>query len=212
MAFKPLLEKLGLYDRARFLKREWGAWREFRDWKRNSAGTGPVPHFQKRKRLSEARERFRLRTLIETGTYLGDMVESMRGEFDRVFSIELSPELAGRAASRFKSASNVEIVCGDSGKLLSALLKKVDGPALLWLDGHYSAGITARGDRDTPVMQELGAVFEDPREHVILIDDARCFGSGDYPSIEQVRKLTEQRRPGWSLDVVDDIIRILPPR
>lgn len=38
---------------------------------------------------------FELSTLVETGTYLGDMVEAQRRSFREVWSIELSPTLYG---------------------------------------------------------------------------------------------------------------------
>ena len=59
-------------------------------------------------------------------------------------------------------------------------------------DGHYSSGITFKGDKDCPVEEELNAIKEniDNFENVcILIDDVRCFVGdkpefSDYPSID----------------------------
>lgn len=45
-------------------------------------------------------------------------------------------------------------------------------------------------------------------EHIILIDDARCFvGKNGYPTIEQVKEYIIERRADWIFDVKDDIIR-----
>jgi len=78
------------------------------------------------------------------------------------------------------------------------------------LDGHYSGGITAKGILETPVKAELSHIFSDRiPDHVALIDDARIFtGYGDYPSIEQLRGLLAQIRPGLSLSSADDVIRV----
>jgi hypothetical protein len=150
--------------------------------------------------------------LVETGTYLGDMVDAMRADFEQVISIELSEELAQHARARFARASNVQVLCGDSGKLLPEVVSRLMAPTLFWLDGHYSAGVTAKGDRETPILEELEAIFSGSTgPHVLLIDDARCFGSGDYPSIQQVQALVMKYRPGWQFAVAGDIIRICPP-
>ena len=66
-----------------------------------------------------------LRVFVETGTCLGDTVESLKNDFDRVFSIELSNQLAARAQRRFASDANVTIVQGDSSKELHKLLEQL---------------------------------------------------------------------------------------
>ena len=59
-------------------------------------------------------------------------------------------------------------------------------------------------------MQELHAILDhDVDGHVLLVDDARYFtGQGDYPSLEALRALVAKRRPRWTLEVADDVIRI----
>jgi hypothetical protein len=89
----------------------------------------------------------------------------------------------------------------------------VHQPCLFWLDAHYSAGITAKGEGNTPIEEELKHIFghECAENNVILIDDARVFnGSNDYPLIEAVK--TRVRLAGYgSFHVEDDIIRICNP-
>lgn len=174
--------------------------------------SGPPPHAVKRRVLREYARRFGLRILVETGTYRGDMVEAMRGSFARVISIELSATLAAAARERFRGASNVAIEQGDSGTVLPRVLATLDGPALFWLDGHWSGGETARGETDTPVLAELEHVFADPRAgHVVLVDDARLFdGTGGYPTLDGLRELAKRRRPDWEMSVANDIIRLVP--
>jgi len=96
--------------------------------------------------LQYARQ-FDLRVLVETGTYLGEMVDAMRTAFGRVYSIELDQELYWRAVQRFAGRGSVTIVQGDSSKVLPQLLAELAEPVLFWLDGHYSAGVTAKGTR-----------------------------------------------------------------
>lgn len=187
--------------------------RDYLAWKQRGEA-GPPPHFIKQLLLRQLATRFGLRTLVETGTFLGDTVAAMRPHFDRIVSIELSAELARRARERFAQDPQVTILEGDSGALLPGVLTGLDRPALFWLDGHYSGGITAQAAVDTPVLEELAAIFAHPIDtHVVLIDDARCFdGTSGYPTIDALRTLVASHRPGWSFEVRRDCIRLLPER
>jgi hypothetical protein len=173
-------------------------------------GTLPPPHGVKQQAVLSFRRRFRLNVLVETGTYLGEMIDAVKGSFESIRSIELDETLHRKAADRFSSDRHVTLLQGDSGERLKDVLRELDRPALFWLDGHYSGGNTARGETETPIIQELGLVFGHPlaRSHVILIDDARLFtGQGDYPDIPRLRALAAEAGM-TSFDVKDDIIRI----
>ncbi len=171
----------------------------------------PPPEYKVAVILDYAR-RFHTPTLIETGTYLGDTVEAARGAFRHIWSIEIDDALFAAAVRRFAPHENVTIVHGDSAKVLPSILAGQSGPILFWLDGHFSGGITARGDQDTPIVAELEAVLaRSGQDDVILIDDARDFGAGDYPSIAAVAAMVHARRPGWSFIVDGDIIRTHAP-
>lgn len=175
----------------------------------------PPPHAVKRRNILRYRDELGLKILVETGTYKGEMVEAMKGEFEKVYSIELADHFYEAAVKRFENDANVEILHGDSGRVVKELLTRLDQPSLFWLDGHYSAGNTARGDKDTPVMEELEHIFSVPDLRcAILIDDARCFeGDSDqvYPSTDEVRALVAKHRADWKVEVEDDSIRITPP-
>jgi len=177
-----------------------------------SRGSLPSPpEVIKQNTVREYASRYGLRTLVETGTYLGDMVEASRGFFERIYTIELSQELAARATKRFTGATNVQVLQGDSGEVVADLVKLLHEPALFWLDAHYSAGITAKGEVDTPILKELSAILAGAPNHILLIDDARCFGSDPaYPTIEEVTRLVRACQPHRHLVVENDIIRITP--
>ena len=83
-------------------------------------------------------------------------------------------------------------------------------PCLFWLDGHYSEGITAKGQLNTPILAELNHILNHSiKDHVILIDDARCFnGLDDYPTIDELKKIIVDKKPALQFSVADDIIRI----
>ncbi len=183
------------------------------EW-REAGEPSPPPHAVKERILEEYASAFDLHTLIETGTYAGDMVEAMKHHFDAIFSIELSEPLVRRARRRFRSSAHVRILHGDSGQLLPGLLSRIASPCLFWLDGHYSAGITACGETATPAVQEIETILSDEAHgHVILVDDARLFtGAGGFPSVSDLRDLVLRRRPDWHFSVQHDVIRIHPRR
>jgi hypothetical protein len=99
---------------------------------------------------------------------------------------------------------------GNSSKVLPKIIKEIEEPCLFWLDAHYSEGITVKGDKETPIMEELNHIFSHSiKDHVILIDDARCFtGINDYPSIEELKHFVLNKFPKHRFNVKDDIIRI----
>jgi hypothetical protein len=140
------------------------------------------------------------------------MIEAVRNDFDEVHSIELDTKLHRTAIQRFAGASNVRLHQGNSGLVLPDLVHAINQPALFWLDAHWSRGVTARGDLDTPISTELDAVIsDDTKNHILLIDDARLFGvAKDYPSIEDVRNAVTARRPDWSVLVSEDVIHVGP--
>lgn len=193
-----------VYD---FIKSLW--WRkELREWERKGK-RGPLPYLLKQRVIKEYAHKFSLKTFIETGTYLGDMVKAVSDTFNRIISIEIDPWLAERAKKRFSIYPHISILQGDSRQLLPGLLASMGQPCLFWLDAHYSGGITAKSEVETPIEQELRCILSHFAEHVILIDDARNFvGTNDYPTLQAVRDLVNELRPGWVVEVNDDIIRI----
>jgi len=168
----------------------------------------PPPHIVKEELIKNFAQTFNTQILIETGTYLGDMVQAMRKSFTRIISFELDQTLAAQAQNRFANDNHIEIIQGDSGKLLGESLKNINEPCLFWLDGHYSGGITAKGTLETPIKNELTAILSHPIDgHVILIDDARCFtGENDYPTLDELKSLVAQHNLNFSVE--HDVIRI----
>src|SRR5438876_12021434 len=168
----------------------------------------PPPHAVKERAVREYAARFRLRVLVETGTWLGDMVARTRHAFDRVYTIELDDALWRRARSRFAGDRRVTLLHGDSAQVLPGVLASLQEPALFWLDGHYSGGPTARGSLSTPISAELRHILAHPvRRHVILIDDARCFtGEDDYPALAELERRLRAERPDSAWSDKDDII------
>ena len=180
-----------------------------RNWNRKGNPI-PAPDVVKQRTVKEYAKIFSVETFIETGTYLGDMVNAVMDTFNKIYSIELDKTLYEQAKKKFSRHRKISIFHGDSSKVLPVILADISGPCLFWLDGHYSGGITAKGDFNTPIIQELNCILDHTiRGHVILIDDAREFnGYNDYPTIEELKKRIFKKYPDWKFDIKDDIIRI----
>src|SRR2546427_510154 len=64
-------------------------WKAFRQ-------TGP-PAFIKQRRVKKLQETFGIPVFVETGTYLGEMVNAVKNRFGEVYSIEIDEHLANKA-------------------------------------------------------------------------------------------------------------------
>jgi len=173
----------------------------------------PPPHEVKQMVVNSFRKKYGYTILVETGTFLGDMVDANKHLFKKIISIELSNELFEKAKLKFASYPHVILFQGDSGKILPNIIKKIEGNAIFWLDGHYSEGITIKGDKNTPILDEVNAILSDKKfNHVILIDDARCFnGENDYPKINELLEYIYSKDNRYKVEVKDDIIRVTIP-
>lgn len=171
----------------------------------------PPPHLIKQQMILRSMNRYGPRIMVETGTLHGDMVEAMKPYFKQLYSIEISPALARKAQDRFANEGNVTIIENDSAIALKSLVPEIHEPALFWLDGHYSGGNTGKGDKDTPIMEELATIFASKLPHIVLIDDARCFGTEkDYPSVKQLESYVRSMRPNSEIVIKNDCIQISP--
>ena len=170
----------------------------------------PAPHAVKQAIVKEYEAKYRLPVFIETGTYMGEMIDAVLNLFPKIISIEFDLKLAQRAKNKYSSMRHVTILQGDSGTLLPELLSGIKEPCLFWLDAHYSGGVTGQADSETPIVKEIKAILEHPcSDHVILIDDAREFtGNNNYPTLEELRQLLKDSRNDWRMKVDADVIRI----
>ena len=144
---------------------------------------------------------------VETGTYLGTTTSFLSGLFPHVYSLEPEPKLYAAACERFKD-KNVSLFNDVSENIFPSLLPKLSGNINFWLDGHYSAGITFKGEKDCPVEDELIAIeqnFDNFNKISILIDDVRCFlpnnsSYTDYPSIDYLVDWARRMNFHWRIE------------
>ena len=148
----------------------------------------PPHHIVKQFYLLSLAKKHKLSTLIETGTYLGEMVFALEPYFTNIFSIEIDEALYSKAKHRFKNSKNITLHHGDSGRVLKKVIVDIQKPSLIWLDGHYSGPGTGMADMSTPIIDELNAISEiGHTDSVIFIDDIHCFNGFDgYPALDEL--------------------------
>jgi len=196
------LGNLARFQRQRQLKKKYQLWRK-------KGGIAPMPNYGKQRVVIDYIKRFSPEIFIETGTYKGKMVYAVQPHIHEIYSIELGKNHFQKAQQRFSGYPNIHILHGQSGQVLPKILEGIDKPCLFWLDAHWSGGSTAKGDIETPIMQEMQCILGHSKaaEHVILIDDARCFtGESDYPTLEGLESFIRDVWPDGIFEVKDDII------
>ncbi len=175
----------------------------------------PPPHEYKTKIIKRYGSDYALSNLIETGTFLGDTVRAQLRNYDYIASIELSHKLYIENVDRLKGVEKVRLYEGNSAELLKGMISDVPDKnrgVLFWLDGHYSGGVTAKGEKDTPIMNELDIIFRAGLERfVVLIDDAIDFkGKDGYPTLEGLKEYIATKERKCSVEIEKNIIRIVP--
>jgi hypothetical protein len=175
----------------------------------------PPPHEVKKLLVITNCKKYNINAFVESGTYMGEMVSAVSKFIDQNHTIELSAEIYKKTSSRLNHIPNIDFHFGDSGKMLVDIISKINEPICFWLDGHYSEGITAKGDKDTPIIEELVAISNSKLrdQHVILVDDARLFketDSKDYPNLDEFKKHIIKCFPHHKYSITDDAFCILP--
>lgn len=195
-----LIIRLKIFKRALFYQRDYNIWLL-------NGKHVPPPHLAKKELIKKYQNKHKTNVLIETGTYIGEMVNAQKNNFKSIFSIEIQPELFEAAKKRFKNNKNIHIMLGDSGLMLQTLVPSLNEKGLFWLDGHYSGGITGMSNTECPIFNELSAIFENNKNHIIVIDDANCFtGQNDYPTIENLIGFIKSKDAAYSTKIEDNAI------
>lgn len=170
----------------------------------------PPPHVIKVRTIEQFQGKTGYRVLVETGTFMGDMIFSQLHNFDQIYSIELSEQYWKNAKELFKDYPHVNLLQGDSGIKMYELIKGLKQSSIFWLDGHYSGGDTAMGEKKSPIYEELKAIFSSSLKHCLLIDDARLFdGTEDYPTLKELKSFILQNRPSAVIEIDADTISVL---
>lgn len=62
---------------------------------------------------------------------------------------------------------------------MDSLVETLDKPSVFFLDGHWSAGNTGKGNKHVPLYEELTSINKKFKHTcIVIIDDYRLFGIG----------------------------------
>jgi hypothetical protein len=160
------------------------------------------------------------RNFVETGTFKGDTAEMAARHFERVFTVEASPELFKDIERRFNDNNQVHAAIGDAPAWLAKLQPQLQGSSIYWLDAHWCQADNTSGETSQcPLIAELEAIAGLAENDIILIDDARLFTATPPPphEISSWPKFTEIVRRLFALSsrhqlsIINDVIFFYPP-
>lgn len=177
-----------------------------------AARTWPPPDELKRDHLAWLFETRGHSVLVESGTYLGGTVDYFHDRAARIVSIEIEPGLHAAAEARFASSAHVEILLGDAARHVPRVVAALDEPPLVFLDGHFSHGITGRGDEVEPAATILDDLAALPLKAgtTIVVDDLRLFGCDpDFPSLDSLLEAARRAVPAARIYGAVDALVVL---
>jgi hypothetical protein len=129
---------------------------------------------------------------LETGTLVGETTLNVQPYFEQVYTIELS-EGYYNYFNDVKIQNNYDNIFnyfGDSSVVIPNIIESLEKKdrVVFWLDGHWSSGDTAKGEKDCPLIEECKSIdlLYKSDKGIILIDDYRLFGTNidqDWSSI-----------------------------
>ncbi len=190
-SLRRLLKKSSLYPAYKAL----GHYPDYWYWLLRGKPTR-IPHIMKQKTVLRFGRQYELRTLIETGTYYGEMVSGLKNDFARIVSIEFDSGLAAAAKRKFKNSPHIEVLQGSSELMVQQTLATLTEPALFWLDAGYFlwAGEHKTTDR---LMTELDSIFRHGiPNHVVLVDDVVSWSGRDgTPEVTELEREIQRKYP-----------------
>ena len=163
------------------------------------------------------KEKFNIRSFIETGTYQGNTAAWAARNFDNVYTIEFAEEIYNKTKLLHEHLTKVQFMFGDSREVLSRILPDA-GRSVIWLDAHWCS-LGSYGENDQcPLLKEIEIINTFDKDHFILIDDARLFLSPpplpnlitDYPNINQLVNLLNSGNR--KIYIYEDVIFAVPDK
>lgn len=140
--------------------------------------------------------------VIETGTFEGYTTKFFANHFEEVHSIEKFVNNNSYSSDNLllfhekikKDFKNVNFHYGDSEEVLKEILKSInDKPCVILLDAHNGSS--------TPIKKELISIKNNlkNKKSIIMIDDCLDAGTGDWPSLNELKNLIMDINPNFKI-------------
>ena len=139
---------------------------------------------------------------IETGTHDARTSIFLSEHFDVAFTVELFPDRNPYDGRSYRESyeqlaekyGNLTFLEGNSAEVLKSVLEELpDERFFILLDAHSML--------EGPLREELGAIKEasNRNDHVILIDDCRDLGQGNFPTLQEFTDLLKTINPDYTI-------------
>ncbi|MES2935166.1 MAG: glycosyltransferase [Pseudomonadota bacterium] len=180
---------------------------------------GAVNFSLDRKLVEALKEALHLDVFVETGTFQGETINSVKDCFLEIHSVELSAERFEEARARFSQA-NIHLVHGGSTAFLTKLAPTLTNRSTLYfLDAHWCvADNTAGAISQCPLIHEIMAIGRLNKNSLIIIDDARLFLApptaphdiSQWPTFNQILEALKSLSENHVVSVINDTILFTP--
>jgi hypothetical protein len=166
------------------------------------------------------KKEFDLRDFVETGTFHGETALWASAHFERVVTIENSPELYASTKPKLGQKPNISFIQGNSKTTLPAVVSKLARPSVFWLDSHWCGGLTHGKKDECPLLEEIHAFQHSELSHFLFIDDARLITSppphphnaNQWPPLFDVFEALHSGNHQYYVVIVEDVIIAVPLR
>jgi hypothetical protein len=110
-------------------------------------------------------KKFKIKNIVETGTFKGDTTKEFSKRVDNVYTIESKKEFYFEAKSKLKNLGNVKGFFGSSPEILKKILPNIKGKTLFFLDAHWGY--------PWPILKELEEISKNKKfkDSIIVIYD-----------------------------------------
>jgi hypothetical protein len=139
---------------------------------------------------------------IETGTHDARTSIFLAEHFDVAFTVELFPDRNPYDGRSYRETyvqlsekyGNLTFLEGNSAEVLKSVLEELpDERFFILLDAHSML--------EGPLREELGAIKEasNRNDHVMLIDDCRDLGQGNFPTLQEFTDSLKTINPDYTI-------------
>jgi hypothetical protein len=143
-----------------------------------------------------------LKFAIETGTYDASTSVILSEHFDATFTVELFPDRNPYDGKSYRELykelsekhENITFLEGNSGDVLKSVLEELpDERFFILLDAHNML--------QGPLKEELRAIksVSNRNDHVMLIDDCRDLGQGNFPTLQEFKDALYEINPDYTI-------------